>query len=88
MNREWTINPVTEVFSEYYGLDPTATDQWALAMGDYIDYEVSEDSIKPEYWQARIKYMEFLEWLKNKGYRFPHSCTEAQEKLQEWLSLN
>ena len=39
MNREWTINPVTEVFSEYYGLDPTATDQWALAMGDYINYE-------------------------------------------------
>ena len=57
-------------------------------MGDYIDYEVPEESIKPEYWQARIKYMEFLEWLKNKGHRFPHSCKEAQKRLQEWLSLS
>jgi hypothetical protein len=85
MKKNWTINPVVEAFSEHYGLDPSATDQWAIAMGDYIDFEVLEESIEPAYWKARIKYMEFLAWLKDEGYRFPHSCMEAKERLKEWL---
>ena len=55
MRKNWTINPVIEVFSEYYGLDPTATDQWAIAMGDFIDPDVTKEDIQPEYWEARMK---------------------------------
>lgn len=69
----------------HYGLDPAATCQWAIAMGDYPDPDVTENDIEPNYWQARLKYIEYLEWLRASGLRFPHSVSEAQQQFEKWL---